>query len=242
LIKETLESPLAEGENPIEESQKMDTYVAAEKDTNSKGQDASKEEVVAETTLIISSKDEVLLEEHQAVEVIAAPEETTQESRKESCENTETKETEQISPSLQEPETLFKYSIDAEVKDDIIDENAIESNGEQEVSDPSTIDSNTTSKVNTKLEDSVGDCLLETSDVPSPTLEESEMPVKEDVSIEKEQDEGENEVNNEDKPHKEPEEQKPLVPASPIVEYGSVGSGSYGITYCYKKVSEWFKK
>merc|ERR1712241_824285 len=24
------------------------------------------------------------------------------------------------------------------------------------------------------------------------------------------------------------------------VEYGSVGTGSYGITYCYRKVSEWF--
>ena len=36
-------------------------------------------------------------------------------------------------------------------------------------------------------------------------------------------------------------EQKPPEPKLvEEVEYGSVGTGSYGITYCYRKVSEWF--
>ena len=41
--------------------------------------------------------------------------------------------------------------------------------------------------------------------------------------------------------HVETTEQKQPEPkVTEEVEYGSVGTGSYGITYCYRKVSEWF--
>ena len=46
----------------------------------------------------------------------------------------------------------------------------------------------------------------------------------------------------EDTNDNEDKEPKPTANDSPLVEYGSVGTGSYGITYCYKKVSEWFGK
>ena len=181
-----------------------------------------------------AGKDAISEEKDGSKEVVAAE-----------AVNIDTKEAQREALSSQETAILANDTTSAKAEEDKTEETINEISGRLESSDQTeqiSEDFNSASGVVTQLDTRSKSIVMETLDAPIPILQETETPVDKEIVNEKEKVEIDKEVINEDTNDNEDKEPKPTANDSPLVEYGSVGTGSYGITYCYKKVSEWFGK
>ena len=254
IISNDSKEPEKEEETPsdniIEESPPISDDVAKPEtaDVSSAADDAATEESISTPTAL--SSEEIVNEPVQDINTEKSSAEKPSEEELISTPPVAQEQIIEVKISETEPEIVDKdeeKNIPAQIPTETTDDSkepVIEQTVPQETTDD---------LVEIKLQEAVTEEVkVEEKEAPSTSTEEIadtpdlDVEVSSTINSETTFSEETTEDKNEDelsKSHVDAEttEQKPPEPKLvEEVEYGSVGTGSYGITYCYRKVSEWF--
>ena len=248
--KEPEKEEEAPSDNIIEESPPISDDVARPEtaDVSSAADDSATEESISTPTAL--SSEEIVNEPAQDINTEKSSEEKPSEEELISTPPVAQEQIIEVKISETEPDIVDKDEekhIPAQIPTETTDDSkepVIEQTVPQETTDD---------LVEIKIQEAVTEEVkVEEKEAPSTSTEEIadtpdlDVEVSSTINSETTFSEETTEDKNEDELSKsnvdaETTEQKPPEPKLvEEVEYGSVGTGSYGITYCYRKVSEWF--